>query len=111
MTTPRARPRPGTRNASFGSSGQVNALAVSGGTIYAGGFFNSIGGQARFALAALDPMSGAATSWNPQPLPTNEFGAVSALAVAPDGTLWAGGGFSGFPNAAQSGIARFAPQP
>jgi hypothetical protein len=34
---------------------------------------------------------------------------VSQLAPGPDGSLWVGGRFPGFPSAAQSGIARFAP--
>src|SRR5204862_5452318 len=33
--------------------------------IYAGGYFGTIGGQARSRIAALDASSGAATSWNP----------------------------------------------
>ena len=40
-------------------------LAVSGGTVYAGGWFTSIGGQARSYIAALDAVTGQATSWNP----------------------------------------------
>lgn len=35
--------------------------------VYAGGDFGSIGGQARSYLAGLDPTTGAATSWNPNP--------------------------------------------
>ena len=38
---------------------------VSGSTVYAGGSFTSIGGQARNSIAALDATTGAATSWNP----------------------------------------------
>jgi hypothetical protein len=55
----------------------VLTLAVSGSTVYAGGGFISAGGQTRNYVAALDPDSGAATSWNP-----NANGTVSALAVS-----------------------------
>jgi hypothetical protein len=83
----------------------VDALAIAGQTVYAGGHFDSIGGQARHGIAALDATTGAATPWNPNPI----GGGVQALAFGPDGSLWAGGPFAGFPTVAQSGIARFAP--
>lgn len=54
---------PGARWGTF--NGTVYALAVSGTTVYAGGFFTSIGGQPRNYIAALDAATGAATGWNP----------------------------------------------
>jgi hypothetical protein len=47
------------------ASSFVNALTLSGSTVYAGGQFNSIGGQPRNNIAALDVATGNATSWNP----------------------------------------------
>ena len=44
----------------------VLSLAVSGGTIYVGGNFSTIGGQARSGLAALDAVTGAAKDWQPK---------------------------------------------
>ena len=82
----------------------VRALLVSGSTVYAGGGFYQIGGQARNGLAALDAATGAATSWNP-----DANGRVGVLAFGSDGSLWAGGGFKGFGAVPQSGIARFKP--
>lgn len=66
---------------------RVNALAISGRTVYAGGAFMAIGGQERHHLAALDAETGAATSWNPD---TDDD--VYALAVS-DKTIYVGGMF------------------
>ena len=66
----------------------VMALAASGSTIYAGGNFPSVGGRPRHHLAALDPTTGAATNWNPNP----DGGGVAALAVSGQ-TVYVGGAF------------------
>ncbi len=67
------------------------ALTVSGGSLYAGGDFTGIGGAARSNIAALDPTTGVATSWDPNVC----GGGVNALAVSPDGnTIYAGGEFA-----------------
>ncbi|HXJ65324.1 MAG TPA: hypothetical protein VNN79_16335, partial [Actinomycetota bacterium] len=74
------------------ANNSVIALAVSGSTVYAGGFFNgtnSIGGADRNFIAALDATTGNATSWNP-----NANNNVLALAVS-GSTVYAGGQFSG----------------
>ncbi|MFO1372338.1 MAG: PQQ-binding-like beta-propeller repeat protein [Candidatus Competibacteraceae bacterium] len=65
--------------------GWVYALVVSGNTVYVGGEFDSIGGQARNHLAALDANTGAATAWNPSP----DGYRVSTLAIAGN-TVYAG---------------------
>jgi hypothetical protein len=71
----------------FGNFPDVWALALSGSTIYAGGHFDEIGGEARQNIAALDATTGLATAWNP-----NASGMVRALAVD-GGTVYAGGSF------------------
>jgi hypothetical protein len=75
------------------------ALAVSGGTVYAGGQFTSIGGQPRSRIAALDAASGSAIGWNP-----NADGAVRALAVT-GGVVYAGGEFTTIGGNSQAYIA------
>jgi hypothetical protein len=86
--------------------GVITALAVDGSTVYAGGYFTTIGGQPRSLLAALDASDGSANSFNP-----NGSGglAVYALAVATDGTLYAGGSFPTFDLAPQQSFASFTP--
>ncbi|HKI93499.1 MAG TPA: hypothetical protein VJ986_14450, partial [Gaiellaceae bacterium] len=73
-------------------NGTVGALAVSpnGATVYAGGTFTSVGGQARTDLGAISASTGSATSWDPSPSDT-----VTALAVSSTGSpIYAGGTFS-----------------
>jgi hypothetical protein len=72
------------------TNGRVNAIAVSGNTIYLGGSFTSVDGVARSRLAAIDAASGALLNWVPQ---VNR--PVSALALSPDGNrLYVGGRFT-----------------
>ncbi len=74
-------------NAQNSSTIYVQALALSGGTVYAGGEFNSIGGQPRNNIAALDMATGAATAWDP-----NANSTILTLAVG-EGTVYVGGSF------------------
>src|SRR3989442_1339559 len=69
------------------ADGTVDALAISGSTVYVRGNFASIGGMSRNRIAALDAASGAATAWNP-----NADNNVYALAVS-GSTAYVGGGF------------------
>src|SRR5216684_6714304 len=66
----------------------ISSLALSGSTIYVGGFFASVGGQSRNNIAALDASSGLATDWSPN---ANQW--VQSLAVSGD-TVYAGGYFT-----------------
>lgn len=65
---------------------KVNALAVSNGVVYVGGWFFSIGGKDRNYIAALDA-NGKATAWDP-----NSSYEVFSLAVSGD-VVYAGGRF------------------
>lgn len=65
----------------------VGALAISGGEMYVGGSYKTIGGQSRRNLSAVDLVTGLATAWKPDP-----NGIVNA--VAPDdGVIYVGGAF------------------
>jgi hypothetical protein len=82
----------------WNTTAKVGAIAVSGGTLYVGGTFTSIGGQPRNHIAALLVGSGAVTGWNPNATgPTSSLydlgGTVSALA-ANGGAVFAGGNFT-----------------
>ncbi len=74
------------------------SLAVSGGTVYTGGSFTSIGGASRTGLAALG-VSGRATPWDPGPA-----GPVFALTVSGD-TVYAAGLFASIGGASRRSVA------
>ena len=76
-----------------GGTPQVLTIAASGSVLYAGGYFTSIGGQARNDLAALDAATGLATPWDPDPTHAGSVTVVSALAVHGK-AVYVGGQFS-----------------
>lgn len=80
----------------------VQAIVVAGSTIYVGGSFTTIGGQARNRLAAIDATTGNATSWNPAP----NTGTVFTLALA-GSTLYVGGGFTSIAGQTRNRAAAF----
>jgi len=73
-----------------GPATHVHDIAVSGSTVYVGGYFTAVGGQARNNIAALDAAinTNNATAWNP-----NANGPINALAIS-GSTLYAGGTFT-----------------
>jgi urease beta subunit len=78
-------------NPNISSGGAVvNALAFSGTTVYAGGTFTTVGGQARNNIVALDATAGTVTAWNP-----NSGAGVNALAISGSGSVvYVGGNFT-----------------
>lgn len=82
-----------------GAISSIRCLAASCDSIYAGGLFTRIGGTNRNHLAALDPITGRARDWNPDP-----DGEVLTLVRA--GTLvYAGGRFTRIGGQARSSLA------
>ncbi len=83
----------------------ITALAMSGSTIYAAGYFTHIGDSinnplvARNSLAAIDANTGAAKSWNPQ---SNNY--VFSLA-AQGSTVYAGGSLTSTGDSVRNNIA------
>ncbi len=81
----------------------VNALAVNGSTIYAGGSFTSLGGVQRNFVAALDATTGVVLPWDP-----SASSAVFALA-ADSSTVYAGGAFTTIGGQSRNHIAALDP--
>jgi hypothetical protein len=93
-----------------GNGAVVRALAISGdgATLFAGGQFDQLGGQARIDLGEVSLATGAGTAWNPDPGPY--FGDVYAVSVA-TGSLHVGGAFLRIGNDGLQGYAQFTSAP
>jgi hypothetical protein len=94
-------------NAPYSAQVMTLALSPGGDTVYAGGDFVSVGGQARRALAGISAATGAPTALDAQLL----FGAlpnstdVRTIAAHPDGRLFVGGHFTTVQGSARNGVA------
>ena len=89
--SPRVRPEV----ADLPDPGEVNTIAVSGSTVYVGGYFTAVGGRPRSSLAAVDARTGAVLPWhaNLRGRLTGGIGQADALSVAGD-TVYVGGEFT-----------------
>ena len=82
----------------------IRAISIAGGVVYVGGSFSSAGGQTRANLAALDPTTGNATSWNPgASSPSSENSVVAALLATPQ-AVYVGGSFTTLGGASRSNL-------
>ena len=70
------------------ANGEVMSLATDGTTIYVGGKFTTLGGQARKDIGAVTT-TGAVTTFNP-----GAAGEVFVVRIGPNGNIFAGGTFS-----------------
>jgi trimeric autotransporter adhesin len=85
-----------------GSGPAVNALVVASNQVFVGGFFTNVAGAPRHSLAALDPVSGAALPWDPNPPPST----IYCLATWRN-RLFVGGTFSSMGGTALTNFAEF----
>ena len=84
-------------------NGPVHTIVAAGSTVYVAGNFDSIGGQVRRNLAALDATTGTVLAWNPNAQLTSK-GYMHTLAVS-GSTVYAGGGFTSIGGQPRSGFA------
>jgi len=90
-----------------GANATIYTMAYTGTTLYVGGSFTNIGGQARSNIARLDPVNTgqADGTWNPA-----ADDVVRALVLSSDdGKLYVGGDFGNIGGQARSNIARLDP--
>jgi trimeric autotransporter adhesin len=86
-----------------GANGDVEALAIVSSTLYVGGHFTTIGGQARGHLAALRAAGSGLESWNP-----GANGVFGPFGAAITGSRVAfGGEFTQVAGEAHSGVVQF----
>lgn len=89
-----------------GASGFVEALVLDDNVLYVGGRFDTVGGQPREDLAALDAVTGAALPFAADFDRSNDFRSVRAL-VGDAGVLYVAGEFSAVNGQPRTSLAAF----
>ncbi|KKS93602.1 MAG: hypothetical protein UV70_C0008G0001, partial [Parcubacteria group bacterium GW2011_GWA2_43_13] len=86
-----------------GIPSEALSLTLVGTTLYVGGSFTTIGGQARNRIAALNATTGAVLAWDP-----NADGIVESIVKSANGaTLYVGGSFQNISSTARNRLASF----
>ena len=89
-----------------GSTAEVRSLLDDGARLYVGGMFDSLAGQSRKGIAALDAATGAVLAWNPQRFQDSTDYSPTIYALARRGaTVYAGGAFSRLGGQARHNLA------
>ena len=78
---------------------QVNSLYLDGTTLYVGGYFTQISGNAQNYLAAIDATTGVLQSWNPNP-----DGGINSI-IKSGTNIYVGGGFTTIGGQSRNNIA------
>ncbi|QHT66760.1 T9SS type A sorting domain-containing protein [Rhodocytophaga rosea] len=94
-------------------NGVVNSIVVSDGLVYVAGSFSTIGGKDRKGIAAIDPVTGIPTDWNPDiKMVFNSGlevdGSVNTVALA-NGAVYLGGNFNRVNGAVRNNAAAVSP--
>jgi hypothetical protein len=85
----------------------TKAFAVVGSTVYIGGIFNSMGGQSRNGLAAVDAVSGAVSGWNPGLSKSGQSSPRVWSVLAAGTTIYVGGDFTSAGGQTRNSLAAF----
>ncbi len=105
-----AGPLDTTFDVGTGFNGEVFALALdAAGRVVVGGNFTSFNGTARNKLLRLTSTGAVDPAFTQSGAGLGTSGDVVALAVLPDGRIYAGGSFSSLPSPAFHNVARFLP--
>ncbi|HZG54317.1 MAG TPA: Ig-like domain-containing protein, partial [Pyrinomonadaceae bacterium] len=97
---------PSVTSAGNASGAHVAALAIAGGSIYVGGDFGEIGGQAHRDLAEISLQTAQPTLWNPDVKPLTAGNPAYVESVSITGSLvYAGGSFQFLGDAERHGLA------
>jgi hypothetical protein len=86
------------------ANGTVSSLAVSGSTVYLGGSFNTVRGEARAHVAAVGIPRGRASTWNP-----GANGIVHTIVPDSAGNVYLGGTFTSVGGQSRLHVARVGP--
>jgi trimeric autotransporter adhesin len=92
-----------------GVAASVRSIRLGFGSVYVAGFFDRVSGQDRRGLAALDPVTGQATGWDPALRADDGYREYACALEIANGVVYAGGGFNRIGGELRSGVAAIDP--